>query len=101
AYPSAAGNDVFIIANDEEQAGDDLSLAKKLIRANPSLEAEVEVFSKEIVRRDGAGRMKILPAQDVLGLHGKTYLFLGFDEIHGYKDYGLFEALSPDPTRPD
>jgi phage terminase large subunit-like protein len=101
AYPSAAGNDCFIIANDEEQAGDDLSLAKKLIRANPSLDAEVEVFSKEIVRRDGAGRMKILPAQDVLGLHGKTYLFLGFDEIHGYKDYGLFEALSPDPTRPD
>jgi hypothetical protein len=101
AYPSAAGNDCFIIANDEEQAGDDLSLAKKLIAANPSLGAEVEVFSKEIARRDGAGRMKILPAQDVLGLHGKTFLFLGFDEIHGYRNYDLFEALSPDPTRLD
>jgi hypothetical protein len=101
AYPSAAGNDCFIIANDEEQAGDDLNLAKKLIAANPSLADEVDVYSKEIARRDGAGRLKILPAQDVLGLHGKTFLFLGFDEIHGYKDYGLFEALSPDPTRLD
>ena len=101
AWPSASGNDCFIIANDEEQAGDDLSLAKKLIAVNPELKAEVKVLQKEIVRKDGAGRMQILPAQDVAGLHGKTYLFLGFDEIHGYRNYDLFEALSPDPTRLD
>ncbi len=101
AWPSPAGNDAFIIANDEEQAGDDLSLAKKLLAANPVLGREVKVYEKEVVRRDGGGRMKILPAQDVTGLHGKTYLFLGFDEIHGYRNYDLFEALSPDPTRLD
>jgi hypothetical protein len=31
--------------------------------------------------------------------HGKTSIFLGFDEIHGYRDYDLLEALAPDPTR--
>ena len=36
-----------------------------------------------------------------MGAHGKTYLFVGFDEIHGYRDWSLFEALAPDPTRPD
>ena len=101
AWPSAAGNDCFVIANDEEQAGDDLALAKKLIAVNPDLAAEVQVYSKEIARIDGMGSLKILPAQDVLGLHGKTFLFLGFDEIHGYRSYDLFEALSPDPSRLD
>ena len=38
---------------------------------------------------------------DVIGAHGKTATFIGFDEIHGYKNYDLFEALAPDPTRAD
>lgn len=101
AWPSVAGNDCFIIANDEEQAGDDLALAKKLIAANPDLDAEVTVYAKEITRNDGLGRLTILPARDVLGLHGKTFLFLGLDEIHGYRNYDVFEALSPDPSRLD
>jgi hypothetical protein len=100
-WPSPAGNDCFILANDEGQARDDLDLAKKLIAANPILDREVEVKSREIARRDGRGVLKILPAQDVAGSHGKTYLFIGFDEIHAYKNHDLFEALSPDPTRRD
>src|SRR5215469_4141190 len=100
-WPSPQGNDCFILANDEGQAADDLDLAKKLIRANPVIAREVEVRAKEILRRDGAGRMQILPARDVAGAHGKTYLFVGFDEIHAYRDYGLIEALAPDPTRHD
>ena len=76
-------------------------LAKKLIEANPILEAEVTVRSKEIVRNDGRGVLQILPANDVAGAHGKTYLFVGFDEIHSYKTWDLFEALAPDPTRRD
>src|SRR5215469_6536067 len=43
--------------------------------------------------------MQILPARDIAGAHGKTYSFIGFDEIHGYRNHGLFEALAPDPTR--
>jgi hypothetical protein len=43
AWPSALGNDCFILANDEGQAADDLSLAKKLIAANDILAREVEV----------------------------------------------------------
>jgi len=100
-WPSDAGNDVYILANDEAQAGDDLSLAKKLIACNPIISAEVEVRAKQIARRDGRGTMTILPAHDVTGTHGKTYLFCGFDEIHGYRSHDLFEALAPDPTRAD
>jgi hypothetical protein len=101
AWESTAGNDCFLLANDEGQAADDLSLAKKLIYANPMLAHEVQIKQKSIQRLDGRGELKVLPAGDVAGSHGKTYLFVGFDEIHGYRDWGLFEALAPDPTRPD
>jgi hypothetical protein len=101
AWPSVQGNDSCILANDEGQAADDLSLAKKLIAVNPILGAEVDVRQKEIVRKDGKGKLLILPAKDVVGLHGKTFIFLGFDEIHGYRTHDLFEALAPDPTRLD
>ncbi len=98
---SAQGNDCWILANDEGQAGDDLSLAKKIIAVNPDLKAEVQILAKEIRRRDGGGTMRILPAGNAVGQHGKTSLFVGFDEIHGYRDWDLLEALQPDPSRPD
>jgi hypothetical protein len=98
---SPQGNDVFILANDEHQADDDLSLAKKLVQCNPDLAARVEILQKEIRRTDGRGAMRILPAQNVAGQHGKTALFVGFDEIHSYRDWDLLEALQPDPSRPD
>jgi hypothetical protein len=100
-WPSDKGNDCFILANDEGQAADDLTLAKKMIYANPILEQEVTIAAKEIVRKDGAGKLQILPARDIAGQHGKTYSFCGFDEIHAYRSHDLFEALAPDPTRPD
>jgi len=37
----------------------------------------------------------------VAGAHGKSAAFVGFDEIHGYRDWSLMEALQPDPTRRD
>jgi hypothetical protein len=98
---SIQGNDCFILANDEDQAGDDLELAKKLVAANPDLSDVLEVLQKEIRRRDGKGSLQILPARDAIGAHGKTSLFVGFDEIHGYRTYDLLEALAPDPTRAD
>jgi hypothetical protein len=100
-WASYQGNDAYILANDIGQAGDDLSLAKKLVAVNPEIAAEVIVMDKEIRRRDGRGKMEILPSRDAVGQHGKTALFLGFDEIHGYRNWDLFEALAPDPTRPD
>ena len=66
------GNDGLILGNDEAQAADDLQLAKKLIAINPALAAELEPLAKEIRRRDGNGVLRILPAHDVVGLHGKT-----------------------------
>lgn len=94
-------NECFILANDEDQAGDDLSLAKRLIDANPWLDGKVLMRQKAIERLDGEGRLMILPAGDVVGAHGKTYRFCGFDEIHAYKTWDLFEALALDPHRPD
>lgn len=100
-WESAQGNDGFILANDEGQAGDDLSLAKKIVEANPDLADDLDVLAKEIRRRDGAGSLQILPARDAAGAHGKTSLFVGFDEIHGIRSWDIFEALAPDPTRAD
>lgn len=96
---SVQGSDALILANDEGQAADDLALAKKLVEINPELRAEFEVLHKELRLRDGSGSIRILPARDVSGLHGKTYALVGFDEIHSYKDWAIFEALQPDPTR--
>jgi hypothetical protein len=98
---SVQGSDGFILANDADQAADDLSLAKKLIRVNPDLAAEIETLSNELRLRDGTATLKILPAKDTVGAHGKSAAFIGYDEIHGYKDWSLLEALQPDPTRPD
>jgi hypothetical protein len=55
AWRSAAGNDCYILANDEGHAADDLSLVKKLFAANPPLAKRVTVQAKEIVRKDGLG----------------------------------------------
>jgi hypothetical protein len=66
-WPSDHGNDALILANDEGQAGDDLSLAKKLFAVNPVISREVDVQAKQIIRRDGPCRVLIL-------LHGRAYL---------------------------
>lgn len=100
-WVSPNGNDCFVVANDEDQAADDLDLLKKLVAANPVINREVSVQKKAIARKDGKGTLRILPAQDTLGMHGKTYLFLGIDEMHGYKNYDVLEGLAPDPTRND
>jgi hypothetical protein len=98
---SIQGNNCLILANTEDQANDDLGLAKKLVTVNPDLSNVLEVMNKEIRRRDGRGSLSILPARDAIGAHGKTAIFLGFDEIHGYRTHDLLEALAPDPTRAD
>jgi hypothetical protein len=99
--PSPGGQQCYLLANDEGQAADDLSLAKKLIAANPGLARKLVVKQRVIERKDGLGFIEILPARDVAGAHGKTYRFCGFDEIHAYKNWDIFEALALDPTRRD
>ena len=51
--------------------------------------------------KDGSGLIRILPTGDASGLHGKTFGFLGLDEIHTQADWRVLEALQPDPTRRD
>ena len=98
---SPLGNDGIIAASDEGQAGDDLALAKKLVAVNRDLSAEIEPLAKELRLKDGSGSLRVIPARDVLGSHGKTYAFLGVDELHTWKDWSLLEALTADPTRTD
>ena len=45
--------------------------------------------------------MKIISGRDIYGQHGKTFLFLGVNEVHVQRDYALIEGLQLDPTRPD
>jgi hypothetical protein len=94
-------NDVLLLANDEQQALDDLSLLKKLIEVNPIIADELDVLAKEVRRRDGKGIMKVLPARDIAGAHGKSAAAILFDEIWAYRNHDLFEALAPDPGRAD
>ena len=101
AWKSPSGNQCYLLANDEGQAGDDLELAKKLVCINPILADAVDVKQKIIERKDDDGFLEILPAGDVVGTHGKTYLFCGFDELHGYRTWDILEAMQLDPTRPD
>lgn len=98
-HDSPQGSTCFIVANDEGQAADDLDLCKKLIAVNPLLSRHLVVGKKVIERRDGRGVLQVLPARDVAGSHGKSYAFLGYDELHGHRDWSLLEALQPDPHR--
>ncbi len=101
AWQSPQGNQCFLLANDLDQASDDLELATKLVKANPPLAAAVTCGANEITRKDGRGYLLVLPAKDIAGSHGGTYLFMAYDEIHAYADWALLEATQPDPFRPD
>lgn len=101
AVESALGNQVYILANDQAQANDDLIIAKKIIDANPILQREVVIQKNIILRKDDKGFLEILPALNAIGQHGKTFLFCGYDEAHGYRDWSLMEALQLDPHRLD
>jgi hypothetical protein len=98
---SVQGSDGFILANDADQAADDLSLAKKLVACNLDLAAEIEIYANELRLRDGSASLRILPAQNVKGQHGRGAAIICYDEIWAYRDWSLMEALQPDPTRPD
>ena len=41
----------------------------------------------------------MLLAGDVVGMHGVSYRFVGYDEIHSYRNWDVFEAMQPDPHR--
>jgi hypothetical protein len=93
------GVTALLVATDESQAGQDLDLAKKLIRANEMLSDLLEVQDKRVLRRDRDGILEIRPGKDFSGQHGGKFDFHGHDEIHTLKDYRILEALAPDPTR--
>jgi hypothetical protein len=101
AWRTAAGNDCYLLDNDVGQSADALDLAKKFIEANSILKGALVIKQNVIERRDRKGFLKILPAEDTVGSHGKTYLFCGFGEIHGYRNWDILESMQLDPHRTD
>jgi hypothetical protein len=59
AWRSRAGIQCYILANDQDQAGDDLELAKKIVWVNPAIADFVNVKQKLIERKDGKGFLEI------------------------------------------
>jgi hypothetical protein len=94
-------SDAYVLSNDLEQSQGIQEIAEKVILANPILEDEVEILGKSIRRRDGKGSLTPLPARGAAGLHGRTGAFIGFEECHGFTNYDLIRAITPDPTRGD
>ena len=101
AWKTPLGNDCLIVSFDLEQSSECLDLVKKLIRVNPELQKRLTIKKTEVVRRDDKGFLRIISGRDIYGQHGKSFLFLGVNEIHTQRDYSLLEGLQPDPHRPD
>jgi len=99
--PAGHDSECYLLANDADQARDDLALAKKIVKANPDLARWLKIKANSIERKDGRGFLEVLPAGDVVGQHGKSYRFVGYDEIHGYRNWDVLEAMQPDPHRLD
>lgn len=99
--PCGHDSECYLLANDADQARDDLALVKKIVKANPDLAQWLKVKTDSIERKDGRGFLEVLPAGDVVGQHGKSYRFVGYDEIHGYRNWDVLEAMQPDPHRVD
>jgi hypothetical protein len=97
--PTPGQHEVLLVAFDEDQGKNALDLLKLLIRANPTLGKLLTIRDNLILRNDGLGYIKVLPGQSAAGEHGRTYRFLGIDEIHNQKTWDLLEALQPDPFR--
>jgi len=99
--PRPGRKEGFLVAFDEDQAANDLTLLKLLIKATPALSKYLSIHKNIVSRKDGQGFAEVLPGQSHLGEHGRTFRFLGIDEIHTQKTWDLLEALQPDPTRLD
>ncbi len=95
------GCQIIFIANDEDQADQNLDFAKKLYRINPILLDEVQIKNSIIELKSGGGYIEVVACGDVDGLHGRSYRLMACDELHAQTDYRALEALELDPTRPD
>jgi len=95
------GCQIIYVANDENQADENLDFTKKLYRVNPILMDEVQIKSNIIELKNGTGYIEIVASKNVDALHGRSYRKLAWDELHAQTGYGLLEALELDPTRPD
>lgn len=95
------GCQIIYVANDEDQADENLDFTKKLYRVNPILLDEVQIKSNVIELKNGTGYIEIVASKNADGLHGRSYRLLCFDELHAQPDYRVLEALELDPTRPD
>jgi hypothetical protein len=114
AWKSDGGNQCYVLANDEDQAGDDLKIAKKLVEVNPLLSESLVVKQKVIERyadddlkreREPIGFLDVLKEYGVKIVTGDRYAGDTFkaafqDEGITYRvsqlsKHQLYEALEP------
>ena len=101
AFTQEAPNEVFIIANDLEQAqGRVFNTIVGLIRNNPDLVRSADIHARQITLSNGT---KITPlAGDYAGAAGSNHGLTSWDELWGNSSESsrrLWEELTPVPTR--
>ena len=97
---SVQGSDGYVLGNDADQAATICRWRKSWCAPIPIWRARSSRWRRSYGCATVRAALQILPAKDIVGAHGKTASFVGFDEIHGYKTGRLLEALQPDPTSP-
>jgi phage terminase large subunit-like protein len=101
AYTQEAPNEVYVLANDLEQAqARAYSTAARLIAKNPGLVASAKVEGKRIAVTNGT---EIRPlSSEYAGAAGSNHGFTSWDELWAYTSEAsrrLWEELTPVPTR--
>jgi len=100
-YTQEPPNELFILANDEEQAvGRVFRSVAGIIRNNPKLRISAEILAREIKLSNGT-TITALPS-DYAGSAGSNHGLTSWDELWAYTSESarrLWEELTPVPTR--
>lgn len=89
--PTHAG-EYAIIASTKHQAGKDLGKLKSMVRQDPDLFALWEIQKNEIVNRETAARIMVMPySEEALQSWHLNVCIL--DEAHVYRDSALYDAV--------
>jgi hypothetical protein len=96
-----AGSQVYVLANDRDQARDDLVLLEKIVRVNPLLEARLTIRRNVIERKDAAASSKCCRRRTSPARTARRSGSSSSTRSTATKSWDLFEALAFDPTRPE
>ena len=101
AWKSAAGNQCYVLANDEDQAGTTFLPFARTGQHEPVLLDALSVKQKMMERKDGNGFLEVLPAGDILGATGRPTYCRRSTNLRGYRTGDILDALPFDAARTD